>query len=287
MVGTIEGTPGQDVTLSIDLEVQQAAVDAVIGQRKTTALVAIRPSTGEVLAVANVPGGFNRALEGQYAPGSTFKIISYDALLSAGIGMDATMDCPETVTVEGWSFKNAEDAAYGEQSVMEAFATSCNTALISEVVNRLDAVSLTAAAERYGFNRDLNLGVPALTPSFPTPDNATLLAASSIGQGQILTSPLHMATVPAAVADGHWRPPLLVTDPVPADLPDPVPVAAAEHLRAMMRAVVTDGTAKNVGFSGEVYGKTGTRPSTGNTWKVKRCPRTAGSSVLKATWPSR
>ena len=258
VVGTIEGSPGQDVTLSIDMAVQQAAVDAVIGQRKATALVAVRPSTGEVLAVANVPGGFNRALEGQYAPGSTFKIVSYDALLDAGMGMDATLDCAETVTVGGWPFKNAGDAAYGEQSVTEAFATSCNTALISEVVHRLDGGSLTAAAERYGFNRDLSLGVPALTPSFPTPDSDTLLAAASIGQGQILTSPLHMATIPAAVADGHWRPPVLVTDPAPAGLPDPVPVPAAEQLRTLMRAVVTDGTAKNVGFSGDVHGKTGT-----------------------------
>ncbi|GAA3982569.1 penicillin-binding transpeptidase domain-containing protein [Thermobifida alba] len=258
VVGTVEGAPGQDVTLSIDLEVQQAAANAIIGQSKETALVAIRPSTGEVLAVANVPGGFNRALEGQYAPGSTFKIISYDALLGAGLGTDATMDCAETVDVGGWPFRNAGEAAYGAQSVTEAFATSCNTALISEVVTRLDASSLVAAAERYGFNRDLDLGVPTFTPTFPTPENETLLAAMSIGQGQMLTSPVHMATVPAAVADGHWRAPVLVTDPAPADRPAPVPVDHAEQLRAMMRAVVTDGTAEDVGFTGEVHGKTGT-----------------------------
>ena len=258
VVATLEGTPGQDVTLSIDLEVQQAAAAAIIGQDKATALVAIRPSTGEVLAVANVPGGFNRALEGQYAPGSTFKIISYDALFGAGLSPDAALDCAETVDVGGWTFKNAGDAAYGAQSVTEAFATSCNTALISEVADRLDGASLTAAAERYGFNRDLDLGVPALSPSFPTPDGATALAAASIGQGQVLTSPLHMATVPAAVADGNWRPPVLVTDPAPAGLPEPAPVADADRLRAMMRAVVTSGTAKDVGFTGEVHGKTGT-----------------------------
>ncbi|UOE21853.1 penicillin-binding protein [Thermobifida halotolerans] len=258
VVGTIEGSPGQDVTLSIDLEVQQAAANAITGQSKPTALVAIRPSTGEVLAVANVPGGFNRALEGQYPAGSTFKIVSYDALLSAGLGAGDTVECPKTADIGGWPFKNAGDAEYGTQSVTEAFATSCNTALVTEVAERLAPDSLVAAAENYGFNRDLDIGVPTFSPSFPTPENDTLLAAMSIGQGQMLTSPLHMATVPAAVADGSWRSPVLVTDPELPERPAPSPIGNAEQLRTMMRAVVTEGTAKDVGFTGEVHGKTGT-----------------------------
>jgi cell division protein FtsI/penicillin-binding protein 2 len=67
-----------------------------------------------------------------------------------------------------------------------------------------------------------------------------------------------MATVPAAIADGSWRHPVLVTDPTDEELPEPAPVANAEALRPMMRAVITDGTAKDVGFEGEVFGKTGT-----------------------------
>ncbi|WP_243742440.1 penicillin-binding transpeptidase domain-containing protein [Actinorugispora endophytica] len=258
VVGSIEGSPGQDVTLSIDPAVQQAASNAIISQDKPTALVAIRPSTGEILAAANVPGGFNRAVEGQYPAGSTFKIVSYDALLRSGMTTGDPMNCPKTADVGGWPFKNAGDAEYGAQSMTEAFATSCNTALVQEVADRLDADSLVSTAESYGFNSDLDIGVPSLSPSFPAPDSTTLLAAMSIGQGQMLTSPLHMATVPAAVADGSWRSPVLVTDPALPDRPEPTPIDNAEALRPMMRAVVTEGTAKDVGFAGEVYGKSGT-----------------------------
>ena len=237
---------------------QNAAAQAVIGQSKPTALVATRPSTGEVLAVANIPGGFNRAIEGQYPAGSTFKIVSYEALLSNGLSMDAGMDCPKNAEIDGWPFKNAGDAAYGAQTVTQAFATSCNTALVQEVAEKLDSDSLVAAAEQFGFNSELQTGVPVFNPVFLAPDNTTLLASSSLGQGQLLTSPMHMATVPAAVADGSWRSPVFVTDPEIKDRPEPTPIANAENLRAMMRAVVTEGTAKDVGFIGEVHGKTGT-----------------------------
>ncbi|GAA3741808.1 hypothetical protein HDA32_003386 [Spinactinospora alkalitolerans] len=257
VVDTLGGEDGQDVTTGIDPAVQDAAAQAIIGQDEPTALVAVRPSTGEILAAANVPGGYNRAIEGQYAPGSAFKVVSYEALLNAGLSMDDTMNCPKTADVGGWPFKNAGDAAYGEQSVTEAFATSCNTALVQEVAERLDPQTFTTAAENFGMNSDLKIGVPTTQPSFPTPDSTTLLAASSIGQGRVLTSPLHMATVPAAVADGSWRSPVLVTDPAVPDQPEPHQIGNAEALRSMMRAVVTDGTAEDAGFSGEVYGKTG------------------------------
>lgn len=258
LVGTIEGTPGHDVTLSIDPAVQRAAATAITGQDRPTALVAIRPSTGEVLAAANIPGGFNRALEGQYPAGSTFKVVSYDALFRAGLTPDATMECPKTADVGGWPFRNAGDTAHGTQSVTQAFATSCNTALVQEVAHRLDAVSLASTAEDYGFNSALDIGVPTFSPVFPAPDSTTLLAAMSIGQGPMLTSPLHMATVPAAVADGSWRSPVLVTGPALPDRPDPTPIGNAERLRPLMRAAVTEGTAKSVGFTGQVHGKTGT-----------------------------
>ncbi|MFB9803024.1 penicillin-binding transpeptidase domain-containing protein [Streptomonospora salina] len=257
-VATLGGSDGTDVTLSLDPAVQAAASQAIVGQSKPTAITAVRPSTGEVLAAANVPGGFNRALEGQYPAGSIFKIISYHALLSSGMGMGAQMSCPETVDVGGRTYKNAGDAAYGAQSVTEAFATSCNTALVQEVADRLDGASLLDSAERFGFNTGFASGIDVFKPSLPQPDSVSLLTASSIGQGQVLTSPLHLASLPAAVADGSWRAPLLVTDPAPAERPEPRPLDNAQSLRDMTRAVVTEGTAQNVGFTGEVHGKSGT-----------------------------
>ncbi|GAA4932303.1 hypothetical protein GCM10023224_10570 [Streptomonospora halophila] len=257
-LGTLGGSDGKDVTLSLDPAIQAAAAQAIVGQSKPTAMAVVRPSTGEVLAAANVPGGFNRALDGQYPAGSIFKIISYNALLDSGMGMDAQMSCPKTVDVAGRTYKNAGDAAYGAQSVTEAFATSCNTALVREVADRLDGASLLKSAEQFGFNTGFRSGVPVFKPSLPQPDSTSLLTASSIGQGQVLTSPLHLATLPAAVADGSWRSPMLVTEPKPGKRPEPRPIANADQLRDMTRAVVTQGTAENVGFTGEVHGKSGT-----------------------------
>ncbi|PDP85328.1 penicillin-binding protein [Glycomyces fuscus] len=257
-VATLDGADGEDITTSIDMAVQNAASNAVIGSADPAGLVAVRPSTGEILAAANVPGGFNRAFEGQYPPGSSFKIISYSSLLDNGMTMDTPMDCPKEYDLGGWPFVNAGDAAYGAQTVTEAFATSCNTALVEQVGDRLSSDTLQASAEQFGMNAPLDIGVPTLEPSFPPVDSATMLGAQSIGQGQILTSPLHMATVPAAVADGSWRHPVLVTEPAQEGLPEPRAIAQAEALRTMMRAVVTGGTAEDVPFQGEVYAKSGT-----------------------------
>ncbi|MFJ6019740.1 penicillin-binding transpeptidase domain-containing protein [Nocardiopsis alba] len=257
-VATLDGSDGESITTSIDMGVQSAAASAIIGADDPAGLVAVRPSTGEILAAVNVPGGFNRAFEGQYPPGSSFKIITYSALLENGLSMDTTMDCPEEYDLGGWPFRNAGGAEYGDQTVTEAFATSCNTSLVQEVERYLSSDSLQAAAERFGMNAPLDIGVPVQEPSFPPVDSATMLGAQSIGQGQILTSPLHMATVPAAIADGSWRHPVLVTEPAREDLPEPNAIGNAETLRPMMRAVITEGSAKSVDFQGEVYGKTGT-----------------------------
>ena len=257
-VVSLDGSDGEDIVTSIDMGVQNAAANAVIDSDDPAGLIAVRPSTGEILAAANVPGGFNRAFEGQYPPGSAFKIITYSALLDNGLPVDGTMECPEEYELGGWPFRNAGNAEYGSQSVTEAFATSCNTALVAEIGDRLSGEQLQASAEQFGMNQPMEIGVSAHEPVFPPVDSTTMLGAQGIGQGQILTSPLHMATVPAAVADGSWRHPVLVTDPANEELPEPTPVANAEALRPMMRAVITDGTAEDVGFEGEVFGKTGT-----------------------------
>ncbi|MFE9244028.1 penicillin-binding transpeptidase domain-containing protein [Nocardiopsis sp. NPDC006938] len=257
-VASLDGSDGESITTSFDMGVQSAAANAIIDADDPAGLVAVRPSTGEVLAAVNVPGGFNRAFEGQYAPGSSFKIVTYSALLDNGLSVDATMDCPEEYELGGWPFRNAGGAEYGQQSVTEAFATSCNTSLVHEIGQVLSPETLQASAEQFGMNAPLDLGVSTHEPSFPPVDSTTMMGAQGIGQGQILTSPLHMATVPAAVADGSWRAPVLVTEPARDDLRDPTPIANAQALRPMMRAVVTEGTAKDAGFQGEVFGKTGT-----------------------------
>ncbi|MBR8740852.1 penicillin-binding transpeptidase domain-containing protein [Nocardiopsis sp. MG754419] len=257
-VATLDGSDGESITTSFDMGVQNAAASAIIDADDPAGLVAIRPSTGEILAAVNVPGGFNRAFEGQYPPGSSFKIVTYSSLLDNGLSVDATMDCPEEYDLGGWPFRNAGGAEYGDQSVTEAFATSCNTALVHEIGEYLTPETLQSSAEQFGMNKAMDIGVSTHEPSFPAVDSSTMMGAQGIGQGQILTSPLHMATVPAAVADGSWRHPVLVTEPSQDDLPEPTAIGNAEALRPMMRAVITEGTAEDVDFDGEVFGKTGT-----------------------------
>ncbi|GAB3710117.1 penicillin-binding transpeptidase domain-containing protein [Nocardiopsis nanhaiensis] len=257
-IATLDGSDGEDITTSIDMGVQSAAANAIIEADDPTGMVAVRPSTGEILAAVNVPGGFNRAFEGQYAPGSSFKIVTYSSLLDNGMSVDTTMDCPEEYELGGWPFRNAGNAEYGEQSVTEAFATSCNTALVHEVGEYLSPETLQASAEQFGMNAPMDIGVTAQEPTFPPVDSTTMMGSQGIGQGQILTSPLHMATVPAAIADGSWRQPLLVTEPAQEDVPEPTPIGNAEAIQPMMRAVITEGTAEDIDFEGEVFGKTGT-----------------------------
>src|SRR5690606_19898338 len=98
---SLPGPPGEPVTTTLDLRVQQAAADTVRDVDKPASLVAIRPSTGEILAVANNRGGFNRALDGGYPPGSTFKTVTALALLTEGLSPRDRVTCPKFATVGG------------------------------------------------------------------------------------------------------------------------------------------------------------------------------------------
>ena len=93
----------------------------------------MQPSTGDVLAVANRPSdsSFDRALEGRYPPGSTFKVISTAALLRDGLNTNEVVDCPRTSNVGGRVFRNFEGGAQGAVPFARDFATSCNTAFVS------------------------------------------------------------------------------------------------------------------------------------------------------------
>ncbi|RJL23056.1 penicillin-binding transpeptidase domain-containing protein [Bailinhaonella thermotolerans] len=252
------GKPGQSVRTSLDLRVQRAAASAVSSSGKVASLVAVRPSTGEILAVANNRGGFNRALEGRYPPGSTFKTITAAALLADGVKAGDTTTCPKYVTVGGMKIRNSEHAEYGSLPFSEAYAHSCNTTVAPMTQQRLSGDALKKMAETFGFNQPLNPGVPAQRGSFPTPTGDADLAASSFGQGRLLASPLVMASAAAAVADGTWRPPTLVRSLDQKAEPHELPGGVADQLRSMMRLVVTAGTAKSAGLPSGTAGKTGT-----------------------------
>ena len=145
-----EATPGDPLVLSLDLGLETKAEELLAGVGPASALVAIRPSTGEILAAANGPGngGQNLATFGQAAPGSTFKTVSSLALLRAGLTPDTVVPCTPTVTVNGKEFKNYSDypsSALGNIPLKTAVANSCNTAFISQAP-KLSGTNLFDAA---------------------------------------------------------------------------------------------------------------------------------------------
>jgi cell division protein FtsI/penicillin-binding protein 2 len=257
--------PGQALRLTLDPRVQRAAEAALATAPEPAGLVAVRAGTGEVLAVANGgpnAAGYNRAMLGQYPPGSTFKVVSALALLERGLRPQEQVRCPPTVTVNGKEFRNAEDEVLGSVPFHSDFAHSCNTAFVGSA-ERVSTEQLSAAASALGYGAGGALGVPAYAGDVPTTADAVEHAAAMIGQGKVLSSPLTVATVSASVVGGRMAQPTLVRDPEPegagrdgAELP-PGPLRA---LRAMMREVVTDGTGTALRGvpGGAVHGKTGT-----------------------------
>ena len=235
------------------------------GTGPVSALVAIRPSSGDILAAANGPGndGLNAATFGQYAPGSTFKVVSSLALLRSGLRPEAPVTCDPTTVVDGKTFKNYDDypaTGIGRITLRQAVANSCNTAFISER-DRLDDTALADAAGSLGLGIDRDLGFPAYFGQVPAPEGETEKAADLIGQGRVLASPMAMAAVAASVSAGSTVTPRLVADhEVPAaQAPAPLTPAEADQLRGLMRSVVTDGSGRFLAaLPGAVGAKTGT-----------------------------
>ena len=244
-VGPTRGRPLQ-LTLDEDLELTAERLLTDVGP--ASALVAIRPSTGDLLAAANGPGnnGYNMATYGQFAPGSTFKSVSTLALLRAGLAPDTVVPCTTTITVDGKSFKNYSDypsGGIGRIPLRTALANSCNTAFISQA-GKLGGRDLAEAAASLGLGVDHDLGFPAYFGSVEPPASDTEAAADMIGQGKVLASPMVMATVIASVQSGSLVVPRLVTS-VDVSAPDgvtPVSKQEAGSLRAMLRGVVTSGS---------------------------------------------
>ncbi len=248
-----EATPGDPLVLSLDAGLQTKAEQALAGVGPASALVAIRPSTGEILAAANGPanGGQNLATFGQFAPGSTFKTVSSLALLRAGLTPDTVVPCTPTITVDGKVFKNYSDypnSALGDIPLKTAVANSCNTAFISQA-SKLSGTNLFDAGVSLGIGLDHDLGFPAFFgKTDPDTSGETGAAAQLIGQGTILASPMAMATVIASVQQGSLVVPWLVQghQGTPPDGAAPLAPAEVSALRSMLRGVVTDGSGRGL-----------------------------------------
>ncbi|MGE3287137.1 MAG: penicillin-binding transpeptidase domain-containing protein [Pseudonocardia sp.] len=259
-----EPQPGHSVATGMSLATQIAAEDAVTTVPQAAMLVAVQPSTGQVLAVAQNDAADAQgalALTGRYPPGSTFKIVTAEAgITQAGLTEDAPVACPAGVVVDGRVVPNKGDFDLGTVPLRTAFARSCNTTF-AQLGARLAPDGLPAAARSLGLGADYAVpGLVTVTGSVPEGTTEVLRAENGFGQGEVLASPLGMALVAATVAQGATVVPQLITDRptqvlTAATAPD---AAALAQVRSMMRAVVTEGTASQLAARGEVYGKTGT-----------------------------
>ncbi|WP_030681274.1 penicillin-binding transpeptidase domain-containing protein [Streptomyces cellulosae] len=292
-------TPGGDVETTLNGAAQKAAYDGLDGRKG--AVAAIEPSSGRILALVSSPSYdpaalsgndagvarswarlnghadkpmLNRAVRQTYPPGSTFKVVTTAAALDAGVvtDLDEPTDSPAPYRLPGTTttLTNESDGCE-DLSLREAFKWSCNTVFAKLGVD-VGSTDMAATAQAFGFN-DTALRIPfsVARSTFDTTVDRAQLALSSIGQYNTRATPLQMAMVAAAVANGgQVREPYLVERRMRAggatvDMAGARPVRqamqpqTAARLKELMTQVVTEGTGTNAAIPGAtVGGKTGT-----------------------------
>lgn len=243
--------PGDSVYLSLDATLQRAtaqslAAGLVRDGKNAGASVVVDPRTGEVLALVSLPGYdtnlfthgishaqynkllddpnrplLNRAISGQYAPGSTFKMVTATAALQEGkITADTLLGCPSYLNVNGWIYHNWASYNLGQMNVAKALAVSCDT-FFYQVAAMVGDVTLARYARAFGFGQSKDIEMPGVAPGlvpdriwkqlqcgvpdlnsdacrWSTGDTITL----GIGQSYLLTTPLNQAVYVAALANG-------------------------------------------------------------------------------------
>ncbi|TQJ87233.1 penicillin-binding protein 2 [Streptomyces sp. SLBN-31] len=292
--------PG-DVVTTIDPDVQKAAYDA-LGAKKGAA-VAIDPKTGKILAVVSTPSYdptsltdantagtawkklnadpdkplTNRALRQPLPPGSTFKLVVAAAALEDGLysSVDQRTDSPDPYTLPGTTRELSNEnpnAPCEDASIRTALEYSCNN-VFAKMAVKLGQDKVRAMAEKFGFDDDSqDVPVRAYTSVYPSDMNESSTALTGIGQYDVTATPLQMAMVSAAIANGGKlvSPHMVsqITDgggDVLKDYDDDagtkeiVSSSTAEQLQSAMQTVVEKGTGTNARISGvTVGGKTGT-----------------------------
>lgn len=257
-------TPSPAIKVSIDSQVQQAAQEAVNLRADSEAmLVAMRPSTGEILAVAQTAAADEKgdlALSGQFPPGSVFKILTGAAGLDkAGLSSDTIVPCPGTMDLYGRIVTNFDGFSLGNVPLYTAFAQSCNTSF-ADISTSLKQGVLKDEAKRFGLGLDYTIpGLTTITGSVPDGETPLERTEAGYGQGADLVSPFGMALVSSTVAAGVRPLPTLIAgeETTASENPDGPTPYVLDNLRTMMRQTVTSGTAAGMRAGGTIYGKTG------------------------------
>jgi len=293
--------PGDTVQTTLDAKAQQAAWNGLAGRRG--AAVAVDYTTGAILAYVSTPGFdpaplagsdmaavqqawqagttdplnpmYDRAGAQIYPPGSTFKLVTASAALEDGWQPAQTVASPAQLTLPGTSVQlgNASPCGGDEITMKQALTVSCNTAF-ANIGMAIGQEKLKAMAEAFGFNARFRFDLNTAASVFPSDLDQAQLAMSAIGQFDVAATPLQMAMVGAAIANGGtMMEPYLVSEvrapdlsiisqQAPAVHSRPIGATTAATLQDMMVSVVTGGTGKAAQVAGvRVGGKTGTAQS--------------------------
>lgn len=292
IMSLITGTPktGNNLILTIDHDLQVRARE-LIGDKRG-AIVAINPKTGEILAMVSTPD-YNpnesalienwdaltqnenspllpRAIFGLYPPGSTFKVVTAVAGIKEGF-REYQVDDKGSIDIGGKTFTNARNKAYGPLDMTTAMAVSSNIYFV-RLSEELGDKALIRVAEKSGINKKLVFDLPTNKSRIsPSISSEIELAATVIGQGKLLVTPLQMALISAGIAnDGVIMTPYLVksvsnhngqvlTTTFAKKLYRFTDKKTANLVKEMMVESVKSGTGKNAGISDIVVaGKTGT-----------------------------
>lgn len=255
--------PAPSVALTVDRLVQNAAQDAVDMHGSKAMMVVIRPSSGDILAVAQnaaADADGPAATTGLYPPGSTFKIVTAGAALQSKMAQPESMvGCPGQIDIGDRTIPNYDKFDLGTVPLTRAFANSCNTTF-AELASRMTPSALTVTASQFGIGADYTIeGLTTVTGSVPPTVDLAERTEDGFGQGKVVVTPFGMAMAAATVAAGTTPTPRLILGSQTAETGEhpPADPATLAGLRAMMRQVVLDGTAKEIREQGEVYGKTG------------------------------
>lgn len=288
----LQSEQGNDVKLTIEADAQQAAFDGLEGRKG--AVVVLDAATGAVLAMVSSPAYdpndieanwktlsqqtdgalLNRAVQGMYPPGSTIKPMLADAALTENVaGEQEIFDCTGVLDVGGgYSIRESHGEVHGKVDLRKALTESCNVTF-GTLGMRLGDEKLKKTFERFGFDKGIGgmiLMEQSQLPNFGTMGNGDQ-AQTAIGQSSLLVTPMHMALLAAAYANGGtvMKPYLVQQVITPGGtviqeanpqvwLKATTPEMAAK-IDSYMEDVVTKGTGRRAQVSGvRVTGKTGT-----------------------------
>jgi peptidoglycan glycosyltransferase len=272
---------GTTLVTTIDPAVQRALYESLSAYPRAAGL-ALDPRTGEVLAIASVPSFdparidatfaalvgdassplLNRAIDGLYPPGSTFKIVTVADALDAGVvSLDSSFDDPGSYQVGNFVVHDDEGEATGHRSLAGAFALSSNVDF-AQIALALGPERWFEYAARWRFGEPLDFTLATSRDHLPSRASVTpsIMAQLGFGQADLLVTPLRMALVAATIADGGSMPhPTLVRSNGEPPLANPIDAQVAGQVRDLMIGAVADGTGTAAVLPGvTVAGKTGT-----------------------------